>query len=310
MTLVSILEEYELESIVGCQPWENHPYDLVSWWDMLEFSAREVFWAAHILQSIKIDCYMGSVPDGQECIFAFSHDLGDGTKTKAIAALVHVEDIFRGLGMEITADTAREIITALEKESPRRNLQWLIDQIDNLRKLSEKEMKGKAFFYVPPERAKFFPRMSDQHIFGNAVATAFPSAAYDIAESGICLALARGTPSVFHLMRVLEIGLTALGDKFNVSLAHANWAPAIEQIESKIREMHKDPAWKALPDCKEQQEFYAQAAVHFGVLKDAWRNYTMHRRGFYTEEQAERIFENTKDFMQKLSKKLSERIPE
>jgi hypothetical protein len=24
--------------------------------------------------------------------------------------------------------------------------------------------------------------------------------------------------------------------------------------------MHKDPGWKALPDCKEQQEFYAQAA--------------------------------------------------
>ncbi len=83
-------------------------------------------------------------------------------------------------------------------------------------------------------------------------------------------------------MRVLGIGLGPLGKIFNVSLAHTNWAPAIEEIESKIRDMYKDPVWKALPDCKEQQEFYAQAASHFGVLKDAWRNYTAHARGKYT----------------------------
>ena len=83
-------------------------------------------------------------------------------------------------------------------------------------------------------------------------------------------------------------------------------APAIEQIESKIREMHKDPVWKTLPDCKAHQEFYAQAATHFGILKDAWRNYTMHARGFYTEEQAERIFQNTRSFMQTLAERLSE----
>ena len=148
--------------------------------------------------------------------------------------------------------------------------------------------------------------MSDQRVFGKAVGDAFPSATYDIAESGACLALDRGTACVFHLMRVLEIGLTVLGAKFGVSLAHTNWAPAIEEIESKIRNMHKDPAWKALPDCKEQQEFYAQAASHFGILKDAWRNHTMHKRGFYTEEQAEHLFLNIKGFMQKLSERLSE----
>jgi hypothetical protein len=114
------------------------------------------------------------------------------------------------------------------------------------------------------------------------------------------------TPIQPPLYRVLEIGLRALGDKFGVSLDHTNWGPAIGQIESRIRDMHKEPTWKALPDCKEQQEFYAQAASHFGILKDAWRNYTMHARGFYTEEQTERILENTKGFMQKLSERLVE----
>jgi hypothetical protein len=68
--------------------------------------------------------------------------------------------------------------------------------------------------------------------------------------------------------------------------------------------MHKDPLWKVLGDCKEQQEFYSQAISHFGILKDAWRNYTMHTRGFYTEEQAELIFENVKAFMQKLAPRM------
>ena len=107
-------------------------------------------------------------------------------------------------------------------------------------------------------------------------------------------------------MRVLEIGLTALGNVFNVSLAHTNWAPALEEIESKIKNMRKDPVWNALSDCKEQQEFYSQAASHFGVLKDAWRNYTMHARGKYTEDEAELIFRNAKSFMQKLAERLHE----
>lgn len=70
--------------------------------------------------------------------------------------------------------------------------------------------------------------------------------------------------------------------------------------------MNKDPVWKALPDCKEQQEFYAQAASHLGILKDAWRNYTMHLRGKFTQEEAEQVFNNVRGFMQKISGRISE----
>jgi hypothetical protein len=107
-------------------------------------------------------------------------------------------------------------------------------------------------------------------------------------------------------MRVLEIGLGVLGAVFGVSLAHTNWAPAIDQIESKTRDMHKDPAWKAKPDYKEQQEFFAQAASHFGVLKDAWRNYTAHARGKYDGNEASDILTSVRAFMQKLANRLHE----
>jgi hypothetical protein len=239
-------------------------------------------------------------------MYHLSAELDDGVQVKAARSLKHIETEYRNVGMEISADTVRELVESLERKSDGHNFQWLMDQITGIEKLARKELRKKVFIYIPPERAKFWPQINDPYIFGDKVGTAFPSATYDVAESGVCLAFARGSACVFHLMRVLEIGLTVLGKQFGVSLKHTNWGPAIEELEKKIRNMHTEPTWKALPDCKKQQEFYAQAASHFGILKDAWRNYTMHARGSYNEEEAERIFENTKGFMQKLATWLHE----
>lgn len=305
MTLADVYEESEL------QPWEISPHQLVTWWNMLSFSAWNFFWCGMTLRTIKQDCLVASIEIpgvddiGNTPIFNVPKDLDGKLRKKALESLKRVVVEFSTIGLRITAETTQELIAELET-SHQRNFQWLMEQIEAIENLSKKEIEGKAFFYIPAERIKFFPKMSNPHIFGDAVGTAFPSAMFDIAESGACLALDRGSGCVFHLMRVLEIGLSVLREKFSVSLAHTNWAPAIEEIESKIREMHKDPMWKILPDCKEQQEFYAQAATHFGILKDAWRNYTMHVRGKYTEDEAERVFESVKGFMQKLAERLSE----
>lgn len=288
-------------------PGEINPHELVSLIDMISFQAWNFFWCGYTLQNIYQDCLIGSIPiEGDTPIFGVTRDLDDKARKKALRSLQFIATEFSTIGLRITAETTTELVRELENSSHRHNFQWLMDQVDAIQKLSRKEIAGKVFFYVPAERIKFFPKMSDPHIFGKAVGAAFPSAVFDIAESGACLALDRGSGCVFHLMRVLEIGLIVLGAKFEVSLAHTNWAPAIDEIERKVREMHKDPNLKALRDCKEQQEFYAQAASHFGVLKDAWRNYTMHVRGKYTEEEAERIFETVKGFMQKLAERLSE----
>lgn len=217
-----------------------------------------------------------------------------------------MEEHFRKINLIITAETIQELIVKLNAPPSPQNFQWLIDQIEAIENLARKELRGKCFMYIPPERTKFWPTVKAPNIFGERVADRFPSATFDIHNGGICLATSLCTAAVFHLMRILEIGLTAMGQQFGVSFAHTNWAPAIEQIESKVRDMNKDPIWKAQPDCKEQQEFYAQAASHFAILKDAWRNHTMHARGKYTEDEAERIFENVKGFMQKLAERLHE----
>jgi hypothetical protein len=274
---------------------------------MLNFSARQFFYCGGALRDIRQDATMfaAQCPDGNEAVFAFAKWIDDSCRQKAIAHLQGIEPQFRTIGLTIAAETTKELIEDLEIDT-RRNIEWLVSRVDCIEKIADKELKEKAFFYITPERMRFWPMQAEPFAFGKTVAEKFPSTTFDANSAAFCLATTLSTASVFHLMRVLEKGLTALGDKFSVSLAHTNWAPAIEQIESKIRDMRSDPIWKAVPDCKEQQEFYAQAASNFAIVKDAWRNYTMHARAKYNEEEAELIFLSVKAFMKKLAERLKE----
>ena len=85
------------------------------------------------------------------------------------------------------------------KSGQRRNFQWLSDQIENIENLANKELRNKLFLYIPPERAKYWPSMKRPHVFGETVASSFPSAIFDIHNAAICLATSLSTASVFHL---------------------------------------------------------------------------------------------------------------
>ena len=74
--------------------------------------------------------------------------------------------------------------------------------------------------------------------------------------------------------------------------------------------MHTDPAWIAKGNVKLTQSEYAQAISYLGVCKDAWRNFTMHGRRTYSQEDAKSLFANTENFARRLSKiGLTEIVP-
>lgn len=164
----------------------------------------------------------------------------------------------------------------------------------------EKELSLKLFLILPHDKARVF----DDCGFGDAVSVAFPSVQYDAQEAARCYALGRNTASVFHLMRILEIGLAVLGKRFSISADHTNWETVINQIEKAIGVMDKDPNRPA--DWKDEREFYSQCASHFRVVKNAWRNYTAHARGKYDEQEALDMLGNVRGFMQKIATRLHE----
>jgi hypothetical protein len=125
------------------------------------------------------------------------------------------------------------------------------------------------------------------------------AASFDVKEAGNCFASGRFTACVFHLMRVLEIGLIVFAKVFPaVPTSKENWQQIIEKIESEIRAMPS--AAVKVADWKGKQEKYSQLANSFMFFKDAWRNYTAHVRGKYTEDESDGIYRNVRSFMQGL----------
>jgi hypothetical protein len=294
--------DFQTETLPVCL--SENPYRLVSLWKMLQVHAVQFTSLLDHLSRLDQNLGMG-IFDSATVGRVLGAVRYDCEQLKLISALKQLERI-RGTLDSVLAGKSTVNTPAM------RSL------VSELRNRVEEDLEESVFFQISSEHihACFmrtrndefteFAVMSPREFFGEQVLDNFSGASFDITEACHCYFSDASTACVFHLMRVLEIGLGALGNVFGVSLAHTNWAPALDQIESKIREMHKDPTWKVLPDCKEQQEFYAQAASHFGILKDAWRNYTAHARGQYADKDARLILENVRVFMQKLAMRLHE----
>lgn len=159
------------------------------------------------------------------------------------------------------------------------------------------ELDGRKF-YGPLRRYEQY--YEQPKLFGDAVFTAFPSANNDIFEAGTCLALERGTASVMHLMRVVEVGLKALAAAVGVG-AQGDWGGYLREID-KALEARTKAAGKRTSD----EQFYAEARVTLDGVRMAWRNATMHVENNYSPERAEEILIAVRGLMRHLATKLSE----
>jgi hypothetical protein len=163
-------------------------------------------------------------------------------------------------------------------------------------------------FSVKPENAKYYE--PPEPLFGKTVADQFPSdASAEIDEAGKCFALSRHTACVFHLMRILEVGIGAirysLGMPDPVKDADRNWGKMLKTIKAEIdrRNAAKPAAWKNAAD----KDFFEGAIASLDAVKNVWRNATMHVEKTYGEEQAEHIFNAVRGFMSKLAERIDEK---
>ena len=133
----------------------------------------------------------------------------------------------------------------------------------------------------------------------------------DDALSGVdCYALKQYTASVFHMMRVAELGLRALARERQVTfpkhpLEWADWQNILEQTELKAR-----AATNGLPRGPRKdamQAFYSGAIAQVHGFKDTYRNVVMHVRRSYDELDALRAINQVRDFMNGLAAKIGEK---
>lgn len=162
------------------------------------------------------------------------------------------------------------------------------------------EASEKNVFIMPSDRVQYYDR---PHLFGETVDQVFPTATLDIEEAGKCYAMGRNTACVFHLMRVMEVGLRGLSDLLgNPNDGAPNWGQILSRCDRELqRPTQRSAEWNADPT------FFSEATAQLRAVKDAWRNPTMHVEASYDEERTLDIWNAVSAFMRSLARKMSSR---
>src|SRR5260370_5042632 len=206
--------------------WNDSPHRLRSLLEMLvKLRANYVAWASCMLCQIVHMVERHEIPQGA-AIDAFGGSLG--------ALTAACEDL--GLQVSLTqVQRLNQTIFTVGEMDWRTVGQMAVE----LQSRIVDELKSHVFLQIAVSKIQFYEQKTP--LFGQSVNDRFPSASYDIEEAGKCLSLERNTACVFHLMRVLELGLAVLASRLAVQSERANWQKIIEQIESKVRSMASNP---------------------------------------------------------------------
>jgi len=228
---------------------------------------------------------------------------------------VCIADTFWNLGwMQAhgSAMTAAGWIYATEKTGEKVSAQLVLREILDLESEIRMALLGRHLIIVNPEKVEFF--RGGSRLFGEKVLLAFPSAKNEIQAAGDCLAVDLNTAAVFHLMRAAEFGMRALAVHLKVKLKgkpieHGGWNEIIEQIEKKVelRRKRYDESRKKNKKELEFLKFCRIMADELYKFKEFDRNNTMHSIRSYNESEAKGVFDRVKEFMQRLSKEVSEK---
>jgi hypothetical protein len=233
---------------------------------------------------------------------------GDSALTQdGVAQLRQLSDFCRPFFIGIGFDRVLERLDAFDEGiSSDPTLARMQSEIENLSGEIVRELKRRWFFYADPDRSHL---LTDDP-FGDIVKK-FPSAADDIEQAAYCLAMDLPLASIFHLMRIAEVGLRALAKDrrviFKAAIELQSWEEVIrglEDAEVKIQSYPKTPA-------RERQfTFYHEALMELKRFKNVWRNRIMHTRNDPVDRhQAYSTFTHVKAFMEILAREISETSP-
>ena len=164
---------------------------------------------------------------------------------------------------------------------------------------------------IPLNKSKYF---QNDNLFDNGVvfpSIAFPSAKAEIRDAGNCLALDLHTAAVFHLMRATNIGARALARSLGIieirskELDYCRDETLFEAVQEKIKSVNvsgttRDGAWER------ENGYYRGLLVDLRYFKDEYRDPVAHARKSYTENGALNVFDQVRNFMQRLATRISE----
>jgi hypothetical protein len=281
-------------------PWETGSPSLWSLWTLLKTYAWPLVNHIENLTEIRQDL--------QSRLYALTNvgyapaEISDNDRNSFNVVLGALAPWLEGHSLTASHDVIKRIQEEVDQEDP--SLQTLIASLQFFNTVLEDELRRQTFLYITPQDAKLFNHPADG--FTQTLAS-YPSVRNDIYEACHCHALGCYTACVYHTMAIAQHGLHALANHLGVSFPYsldlAEWSAVISRIEDKIKPMREGPR----TDHKDAQlSFYSECAAQFRYFKDAWRNHVGHMREIYDENQSLSILIHTREFMEKLSTRLTE----
>ena len=215
-----------LSSAGGCCPGK-----LRSLWDIMEeFKAGQLI----DLQSFMTMFAAQAANSQKQERFAVKDDQFEMVRNKIIS----FQTILTELNLGVCAHWAGEVVRFMGDFKPEDN-GWtairgnsLLHLIEALRQITQNvgvEVGTKFFIAIPQNKTVYY--RPTQPIFAAEVVNKFPNNVSDMFEAGNCFALGRNTACVFHLMRLMEAGVQAFGNKLGVQLANElNWQEILNRL--------------------------------------------------------------------------------
>jgi hypothetical protein len=270
----------------------HRSHKLFTWWDMHKFMAEAIGETLLLIGKMSASSHvMIELGQGQRVNVD-----AEGRKTMLENTIPKIQDVLRQTGLTVSLAYTERIRRRFSMEPAVTS-----DEVKNLMvQLEERiqdELKSELIMHVPKESAGFYEQ---SQLFGSEVYKNFPSAAFDIEESGKCLALGRATACVMHLSRAAEVTLKVLANALALPPRN-DWGRHIEDISKELEKRYKTAGKRTLDEL-----FYSEAVAQIEHIKNAWRNPTMHVDRIYTEQVAEDSFLAIGAFMRHLATRLHE----
>ena len=182
----------------------------------------------------------------------------------------------REYGLGTVEDRIERILMAARPDTL---LTWseTVRQMKTLLEAFEDDTKYLYLYAYPKDKVQRFLRIDNEWAPALALMPAIRS---DVSEAADLYAQGHNMASVFHLMRVMELGVQRFGKRLHVSLTKLDknkklvdltWGQVTNELEPKV---------KALPQNtsagKSKHERYRALLSHLDGVRIAWRNPTMH----------------------------------
>lgn len=279
------------------------PYGLVSLWDMINFNIYPLMNAWALIR--------------REYSLASKSDSGapgearpsDSDQERLKDSLQTILEPLKAL--QIADDRLGAIAALIKRRGPYAEL------AHELKALSSDVMRAaqhERFYHYPREKGLLVQQVPEDWA---ATLKAFPSAAEDVMAAVDCYALGHNQASIYHCMAVLERGLPALAKRLSVKIkkARPTWKDMIDSIRAKVdvrRTNLQSPPKGSKPLSKRAAKnehdllgICGEAALEFRFFEHAWRNHIAHGRANYDENDAKKVLEHVKAFMELIAAKLN-----